>query len=176
MPIRMATVADVPAIARVHVESWRTTYKGFVPDDFLDNMAYDQRERMWRQELSEPASTSLVYVAEDTAGNIVGFVSGGPERSGDAVYTAELYAIYLLENWQRQGIGRQLTVALVRQLLHAGHRSLLLWVVAENRSRRFYEALGGQPIREKPVTIGGVQLIEVAYGWLDARTIIEAQK
>jgi FR47-like protein len=67
-------------------------------------------------------------------------------------------------------------MALVRRLMQAGHMSLLVWVLAENRSRRFYEALGGQQVYEKPVTTGGVQLIEVAYGWLDARTIIEGQE
>jgi L-amino acid N-acyltransferase YncA len=175
MRIRMATVADVAAIARVHVESWRTTYKGIVPDDFLANLTYEQREPLWRQVLSESAGLSLVYVAEDADGQIVGFASGGPERSGDTVYAGELYAIYLLDDWKRRGIGRQLTVTLVTQLVQAGFASLLIWVLAENPSRRFYEALGGQQVREQPVTIGGVQLIEVAYGWLDARTIIDAR-
>jgi hypothetical protein len=50
--------------------------------------------------------------------------------------------------------------------------ALLLWVLAENPARRFYERLGGQPVSTKTVTIGGVPLTEVAYGWLDARTII----
>ncbi len=174
MTIRMATVADVAAIARVHVESWRTTYKGIVPADFLANLTYARREPLWQEVLSKPASTGLVYVAEDAPGNTVGFASGGPERSGDPVYSGELYAIYLLESWQRQGLGRQLTVTLVRQLVQTGLTSLLVWVLAENRSRRFYEALGGQQVRQQPVTIGGAELIEVAYGWLDARTIIDA--
>lgn len=174
MAIRMATVADVAAIARVHVESWRTTYKGIVPADFLASLTYAQREPLWREVLSKPAGASLVYVAEDARGDIVGFASGGRERSRDPVYSGELYAIYLLERWQRQGLGRQLTVTLVGQLVQAGLTSLLVWVLAENRSRRFYEALGGQQVRQQPVTIGGAELTEVAYGWLDARTIIDA--
>ena len=176
MAIRMATVADVVAIARLHVESWRTTYKGIVPADFLANLTYAQREPLWREVLSKPASASLVYVAEDARGDIVGFASGGPERSRDPVYSGELYAIYLLESWQRQGLGRQLTITLIGQLVQVGLTSLLVWVLAENRSRRFYEALGGQQVRQQSVTIGGAELIEMAYGWLDARTIIDAQE
>ncbi len=87
---------------------------------------------------------------------------GGPERSGDPVYTGELYAIYLLEGWQRRGIGRRLTIEVVRQLTQQGLTSLLVWVLAENPSRRFYEALGGRQVREKLEMTGGVQLIEVA--------------
>ena len=176
MHIRQATMADVAAIARVHVESWRTTYKGLLPDDYLANLTYEQREPLWREILSKPVGHSLVYVAEDNAGNIVGFASGGPERSGDPVYTGEVYAIYLLESWQGQGIGRQLTITLVRQLIQRGFTSLLIWVLADNPSRRFYEALGGQPVRERLEMTGGVELMDVAYGWLDARTLIDAQE
>jgi len=175
MQIREATMADVTAIARVHVESWRTTYKGLLPDDYLANLTYEQREPLWREILSKPVDNNLVYVAEENAGNIVGFASGGPERSGDPVYTGEVYAIYLLERWQGQGIGRQLTITLVRQLIQRGLTSLLIWVLADNPSRRFYAALGGQQVRERLQMTGGIEVMDVAYGWLDARTLIDTQ-
>jgi ribosomal protein S18 acetylase RimI-like enzyme len=175
MQMREATMADVAAIARVHVESWRTTYKGLLPDGYLANLTYERREPLWREILSKPDGQQLVYVAEDTAQTIVGFASGGPERSGDPVYTGEVYAIYLLEGWQGQGIGRQLTVTLVRRLIQRGLTSLLIWVMADNPSRRFYEALGGQPVRDRRQMTGGVEVTDVAYGWLDARVLIDAQ-
>ena len=101
----------------------------------------------------------------------MGFVSGGPERSGDTLYTGELYAIYLLASYHGQGIGQQLASALVTRLIQAGMTTLLLWVLAANPARKFYERLGGQPVYEKTVTIGGLPLVEVAYGWRDARAI-----
>jgi len=157
--------------ATVHVESWRTIYKGIVPDDFLARLSYEQREQFWRQVLTEPGSVGFVYVADDRHGQVVGFVSGGPERSGDTLYTGEIYAIYLLAPYQGQGIGRQLASTLVTRLIQEGMTALLLWVLAANPARKFYERLGGQPVYEKTVTIGGVPLIEVAYGWRDAHTI-----
>jgi GNAT superfamily N-acetyltransferase len=126
--------------------------------------------------LSKPVGHSLVYVAEDDAGNIIGFASGGPERSGDPVYSGQVYAIYLLESWQGQGIGRQLTITLVRQLIQRGFMSLLIWVMADNPSRLFYEALGGQRVRERREMTGGVEVMDVAYGWLDARLLIDVQE
>jgi L-amino acid N-acyltransferase YncA len=86
-----------------------------------------------------------------------------------------VYAIYLLESWQGQGIGRQLTITLVRQLIQRGFTSLLIWVLADNPSRQFYEALGGQQVHERLQMTGGVELMDVAYGWLDARTLVDAQ-
>jgi GNAT superfamily N-acetyltransferase len=174
MQIREATMADVAAIARVHVDSWRTTYKGLLPDDYLANLTYERREALWRRILSKPPGQDMVYMAEEPASGIVGFVSGGPERSGDPVYTGEVYAIYLLERWQGQGIGRQLLVTLVRQLVQRGLTSLLIWVMADNPSRRFYEALGGRPVRKRLEMTGGVEVVDVAYGWLDARVLIGA--
>ena len=147
--IREAQVNDAAAIAKVHVDSWRTTYAGIVPDDFLTKLSYGQRERNWRNILSTPDSTEFVYVAEDAEGSVIGFASGGPERSGDADYKGELYAIYLLDKYQHKGIGRQLTVAAARRLLQQGFRSMLVWVLAENPSRAFYEALGAEhPIED----------------------------
>jgi GNAT superfamily N-acetyltransferase len=165
-------VNDAAAIAKVHLESWRTTYKGIVPDEFLVRLSDEEREQLWRQILTDSDRPSFAYVAEEEGGTVIGFVSGGRERSGDPVYTGELYAIYLLSPHQGQGIGRQLVITLVNRLLQDGMTALLLWVLAENPSRQFYERLGGRPVYEKTVTIGGVPLIEVAYGWRDARLII----
>jgi GNAT superfamily N-acetyltransferase len=171
--IRTATVQDAAAIAKVHVESWRTTYKGIVPDDFLARLSSAQREQFWRRAVLDSCSRTVIAVAEEESRGVVGFASGGPERSGDPVYTGELYAIYLLAQHQRRGAGRLLATALVRQLLQDGITALLLWVLAENPARQFYERLGGQPVYAKTVTIGGAPLVEVAYGWRDVHTLLE---
>ncbi len=42
---------------------------------------------------------------------------------------------------------------------------MLIWVLADNPSRRFYERLGGQLVREAEVELGGQRLRELAYGW-----------
>ena len=170
--IREATEADAPAIARVHVDSWRTTYKGIVPDDYLAALSYEQRERVWQGNLSAGRAVEFVYVAEDDGGQVVGFASGGRQNSGDAEYAGELYAIYLLASHQGRGIGRQLVMAVTRRLLQADLPSMLVWVLAANPARAFYEALGGKELYEKPINIGGASLVEVAYGWPDLTILV----
>ena len=74
----------------------------------------------------------------------------------------------MLGEYQRRGIGQQLTRVVVSRLVESGMRSMLTWVLADNMpARRFYEALGGQYVREQVTTIGGASLTEVAYGWKD---------
>ena len=172
--IRAAQPTDAAAIAHVHVDSWRTTYKGIVPDAYLATLSYEERTQQWRTVLSQP-TTSVVYVAEDDSGQVIGFASGGAERGGDPDYTGELYAIYLLHDVQQRGLGSQLTAAVVQKLLQDGLTSLLVWVLAANPACRFYESLGGQRLYDKLITIGGAPLVEVAYGWRDARVLVSGQ-
>jgi GNAT superfamily N-acetyltransferase len=162
--IREARDGDAPGIARVHVDSWRTTYRGIVPDDLLARLSTERRERYWADVVANPNRPEFVYVAE-AAGEIAGFAAGGPEESGRAVYTGELYAIYLLERFQGRGIGRGLTLEVMRRLVAVGHQGMLLWVLADNPACRYYETIGGVRIDSKMETFGGVTLEEVAFGW-----------
>jgi ribosomal protein S18 acetylase RimI-like enzyme len=174
MNIRPATVDDAIGIAKVHVDSWRTTYKGIFPDDFLANLTYESRETWWQRGLTEYSRTLFVFVAVDEGGQIVGFASGGAEPEGDKGYAGILYAIYLFASHQGQGIGRELVLAIARRLKQEGLNSMLLWVAADNNpARKFYERLGGQQVHEKTDTIGGTALLEIGYGWQDIDKLIE---
>jgi hypothetical protein len=45
-------------------------------------------------------------------------------------------------------------------------------VLAENHpARAFYARLGGQPVREQMITIGGTSLREIGYGWGDIKPL-----
>ena len=173
MIIRQATLEDAAGIARVHVDTWRTTYRGIVPEDYLTNMSYEESEKRWAARLNDSEGKTCIYVAEDEAGHIVCFVSGGPDRDNDPVYKGELYAIYILQAQHGEGIGRRLTLALVEGLLQMGLDSMILWVFAVNPARRFYEALGGQLVKTNQFEISGVTIDEVAYAWPDIRTLLK---
>lgn len=165
--IRTANPTDAAPIARVHVDSWRTTYQGIVPADYLANLSYRDRQSMWSEALTADQPTTT-FVAETDAGDVVGFASAGPERESNPTYRAELYAIYLLQQHQNRGLGHRLVSAATHSLQQHGYRSMLLWVLEDNRpARRFYESLGGELVSRKAVTIGGANLQEISYGWKD---------
>jgi GNAT superfamily N-acetyltransferase len=170
--IREAGHADAASMARVHVDSWRTTYRGIVSEAYLAKLSYKRRTDAWFRMLNSPQPGEFHFVAEDDAGNIVGIASGGLERSGDPVYRGELYGIYILQEHQRRGIGRQFTLAVVDRLLLAGFQSMLVWVLADNPACGFYDRLGGQHVRTDSREMGGVTLAVVAYGWTDIRTFL----
>jgi GNAT superfamily N-acetyltransferase len=174
MFIRKALPQDAPSIARVHVDSWRTSYASILSSQLLASLSYADRQKMWSGILALPSGQSLVYVAETPERQVVGFVSAGPERAGADDYRGEIYALYLLQSFHRQGIGRQLFQAAAAELAQRGLDSLLVWVLAGNPARAFYEALGGQYLREQGIEIGGQRLVEVAYGWQNTLILIKS--
>src|SRR6266566_5300935 len=133
--IRAAASTDADAIARVHVASWRTTYSGLLPDDFLASLSDTNYAERWRRVIAE--GSSRVYVAED-AGEVVGFASGGRELVGSTV-----------GGLRELGLG-DLIIWVLRD---------------NSPARAFYERLGGVYVRTQPITIGPVTLEEVSYGW-----------
>lgn len=172
MLIRQACELDAEGIARVHVDAWRSTYRGIVPDDVLDGLSYEKRQARWNEMLrTAEQSRHHIWVAADL-GRIVGFADGGREREGDPQYTGELYAIYILPEYQRKGTGRGLLGQIAARLVEEGHEAALVWVLADNPYRRFYERMGAVPVRTKEITIGGTPLTEVAYGWPDLRQLV----
>src|SRR5207253_9869891 len=102
--IRQAHQADAEAIANVRVETWRSTYKGIMSDDFLAALSYEQRAKAWHNILSDPKPNQFAYVAMQDAKEVIAFAVGGQERSGDTEYTGVLYALFVLEAFQRQGL------------------------------------------------------------------------
>lgn len=161
MIIRKATLKEAPYIAKVQVSSWKSTYRGIVPDRFLDAMLPEERIDGWKERLQR----GNVFVAE-SGGTIIGFAVGGPERSGKyKAYAGELYAIYILQEFQGEGLGKRLVHAVMEDLLEQGLTSMLVWVLEENAARKFYEKMGGTYVDQDLLLISGKSLVEVAYGW-----------
>ena len=75
--IRIAKLKDAKGIAKVHVKSWRETYKEIVDDEYLKSLALGPRTKKWQEILEKPKDDGWTFVAEDTTGKIVGFISGG---------------------------------------------------------------------------------------------------
>jgi len=170
MTVRPAREEDIPSVARVHVQSWRTTYRGIVPDAFLNGLSCQKKEEGHRRHLAEP--DAIYFVAELPRDGIVGFLMGGRERSGNVQFPGELYAIYVLDQHHRQGIGSALVGQWAASLRRAAVNSALVWVLADNKPAiAFYQRLGGRQLDERMIEIGGASMKELAFGWEDLSTL-----
>lgn len=168
MRIREAKVTDAGSIARVHIDTWRSAYAGIVPAAYLERLSYQARETSWVDILTAHQPSTGNWVAATDAGQVVGFAGSGPERDGNPTYRGELYAIYLFPAYQRRGVGRRLVAAVAQHLIQEGFPSMLVWVLQDNHPGcRFYASLGGEKVGQQSIAIGGVDLVEVSYGWKD---------
>lgn len=166
--IRAAIPEDAAGIAHVHVATWRSTYRGLLPDELLANLSEERRADWWRQQAEvarQDRRQGVLLVAVEEGGEVAGFASAGPEREPDSGFEGELYAIYLLEEHQGQGIGRRLFELVVDHFRGQGCRSMRVWVLEGNPAQGFYERLGGKQLETKVLQIGGESYNEIAYYW-----------
>jgi ribosomal protein S18 acetylase RimI-like enzyme len=153
--IRKAVPSDAAGIANVHVNSWKTTYKDIVSDDYLNSLTVEDRTIRWNDILSCSHQT---YVCELKSGEVAGFISVGKER--DEQYEGELYAIYLLKENQRNGLGSALFKFAMTALKSQGFSNMLVWVLKENPSKYFYYSFKPEIVKEQKITIGGEEYDE----------------
>lgn len=167
--VRPARPQDAAAIARIHVETWRSTYAGVVPDAYLVGLDARRRANWWRQALGQRGQGERVLVAADPDHGVYGFASHGPSRTRDlprdAPWDGEVYTLYVLPDFHGQGAGRALLTAAFAGMARDRRRGAVIWVLAANPTRFFYERMGGRRAAERVETFAGAELEEIAYVW-----------
>ena len=144
--LRQAVLADVDAIAALHVAVWRATYRDLAPAAAIEALDIPLRRARWAETLGAPKPDQLALVAE-CDGKLAGFGLAGPP--GDASFDGrgEIKFLYVAEAFQRRGIGRHLIAEMARHLAERGYSGIGLSVVIGNIAAiAFYEGLGGWSI------------------------------
>jgi len=163
MNIRLATPDDAPAIARVHIISWRAAYQDIMPEEKLYGLDYVRITESFRKSISFGAEE--IYLAEKNC-DVLGFLAFNGAFDLDICRgtITGICAIYLTpENW-RKGIGRMLYQACEKTLKSRSCATVTLWVFADNvRARRFYEAMGFTTDGEATVLNMGASVKAVHY-------------
>ncbi|MBA2494230.1 MAG: GNAT family N-acetyltransferase, partial [Acidobacteria bacterium] len=162
---RRANVKDALAVAKVHVESWHKSFAGIVPQEFLDNLTVEKREQAFRQRFGE--ENYKMFVAETANDGIVGFADFGKSREKDFAFEAELYAIYLLPEFQRKGIGENLFKLCQKEMIADKVNSMYLMALDVSPYKPFYEKMGGQIVGKGNHFLALVEYETVIYGWKD---------
>jgi len=172
MIVREARLEDVQGIAMVVVDTWLSKYQGLMPDEHLNKLSYVDRERSFTELLQNPSDDKFKFVVENNIGKIIGVAIGGLERSEQTIYKGEIYAIYVLEAYQRNGLGKNLVRMAIEWLKGLNINSMIVWVLAGSKFRAFYESFGGQEADEKTFEYDEFTADLVAYGWEDLSKVV----
>jgi len=170
LQIRKATVADASRIAEIHVRSWQAAYRGVMPDAVLDALSVQKRTDFWTSYLTEQSRDTLVL---DDDGRVQGWIDFGTCRDADAPNDVEVYGIYLDPSIYRRGYGQILWNEARERFAQQNARRIAVWVLdANERARRFYEAMGGvlDPAAVKRFCRDGVDMPAVRY-WCPVHVI-----
>ncbi len=165
--IRKARPSDGPAIARLHLASYRAAYRDLLPPAFLAGLTLPARELRWRASLRDPSRSTFVTMGHNAnAAGLTGFAEIGAARDDDAgAADGELIALHVAPAQWRRGIGRALHGQAIRALADRGCGAATLWVLAGNqRARAFYAAMGWAPDgRTRHLAANGITIPEVRY-------------
>ncbi len=160
--IRPATLDDVAAITRLHVDSWKNTYT-FMPGEVHANRSYAYRYEEWLESLSNPDPDHLILTVWNDV-TLVGFCSC-KRNDDDAIPEArgELHAAYFLKEYRGHAIGVPLLDKMIRFLLKRDLWPACLWAFEQNQVRHLYKAGGFIERLHRDRVIAGIPIPEVGY-------------
>ncbi len=149
--IRKATIDDVASLGNVYYQCWQTTYKGLINDEYLASQSIDKCIRIFDEDYRN-------CICAEINKQIIGLLTYN--ISPDKVIEqneAHIGALYILKEYQKQGIGRMLINSLLEYMQKMAIDIVGLWVVAANKNAlQFYEHYGfhftGQSKEVKLVT------------------------
>lgn len=142
--IRAAQPADAQAIARLHYQTWRETYRDLAPEVAFEVLTESVRLSRWNEMLAQEGSGRVMLLAE-ADGQVAGFGVAGPSSHDVFQNRAEVKFLYVGAAFKRMGVGRTLLIELARHLMELGYSGMALGVVVGNEPAiAFYEALGGR--------------------------------
>jgi ribosomal protein S18 acetylase RimI-like enzyme len=150
--IRDAAAADIPALARLHVQTFRETHGG--------GPSADLREQQYRQKFAASGRWFCLVAAREN-GDLVGFIVGQPADPPDG--GGQVNKIYVLRAYQRLGLGRRLLAGVARRFVSHGCTSMTLLTQPDNPSIWFFDAMGGERLLGTRGEFGG------GYRWSDLR-------
>ena len=170
--IRRARAGDAPGIAAVHVATWRSAYPGVLPDDFLAGLSVTRLTAQYDRSIRMGLSIQVAVNHGPDGPSILGFTSARRNRNS-RLGEGEVETLYVLDDWQNQGLGGLLLRASAKHLAALGCRSVYAWVLRDNPAAFFYARLGGKRIATSTTYVGGEAIPQVAYAWDPIETLLD---
>ena len=140
--IRRRQREDCAAIAHVVTVAWNETYKGIVPDWFLEELKTNEPDRAKKTNDEYDENDNHKYVLE-VDNEIVGFTNFGPSMDEEYDNCGEIFALYVLKEHKGNGYGKKLVEAATKELKEMGFDKMIIACLKGNPSNEFYKHIGG---------------------------------
>lgn len=167
------TSEDLPELVDIYIEVFLSSHAVILPRDFLETVTYktvlDRFERIFQSDVRRPFA--FVKVCDE---KIVGFVLGTFAVHPPKGHKGEIKMLYVLQEYQHVGIGKQLIQKAVQHFLKHHVESMFIGTFKANEAARaFYDRLDGEVFSEQTDLINGHPLVTVNYGWSSIRRLLD---
>ena len=159
---RDATEDDIPELGKLHAITWAETYNTKNPNIQL-------RQDQWQKAFTKENDGSwFCILVVNKKNELVGFAKGKINKDEHSTQLhGDLNKIYLLNDYQRLGLGKKLFSLVVQRFLSKGVNDMVLFGVPQNPSCAFHEAMGGERLYSEKGTFDG------CYHWHDLKKLVE---
>ncbi len=165
--LRPMTGADALVVAALHATSWRSAYRGILPDHYLDEHADADRSTVWLERLRAPDASRFGVVAQQGE-MAVGFVY--VVANADPTWGTLIDNLHVSAPARSAGLGARLLAAAASGIdARAWDRRVHLWVYDANvRARAFYARMRGREVETiMKATPDGVAAKSWRVAWRD---------
>jgi len=145
--IRRRNKNDCKDIAHIVTVSWNETYKGIVPDWFLEELKNNENERAEKSynEFDENNNNQFVLEVDN---EVAGFVNFGAAHDEEYKNCGEIIALYIISKYKGNGFGRKLVEEAVKELKILGFDKMIIACLKGNPSNEFYKHIGGKYVKD----------------------------
>ena len=145
--IRKRTKEDCKEIAHVVTVGWNETYKGIVPDWFLEELKKNEEERT-KKSLNEFDDKNNNQFVLEVDNKVVGFVNFGATNDEEYQNCGEIFALYIISEYKGNGYGRKLVEAAKIELKKFGYNKMIIACLKGNPANEFYKHIGGVYVKD----------------------------
>lgn len=156
--IRKATPEDALGITIVNVYTWKTTYTGLIPNELIDTRIAEVKSLASKRK--DEIKNNNDFIIASVENIIVGFCNYGKSRNEAFADSAEINALYVLDGFQGDGIGRELLLAAIKELRDKGYLSVIINCLQGNPALEFYKHIGGIVVSKREDKINDIVITE----------------
>ncbi len=160
--IRNINENDIPSVAEIQVDGWKTAYKGIIDDIILNSMNKDEKIERFKSNYQKNG-----FIVAEFENKVVGFCrySDNNEFTPDIQdIDCEITALYVKSDLKYNGLGTKLFQFVINEFKTKNKTKMILWCLKNNEpSKKFYTKMGGKIIKERRIEIGEKEYLEVGF-------------
>ena len=145
--IRKMEISDCTGVQHVVTIAWNETYKGIVPDNFLEELYHNENVRIQREVDDFDIHNNHCFVLEFNH-DIIGFVRFGKSFDDKLENCGEIYALYILKKYQGNGYGKILVNKAINELKNMGFNKMIIACLKGNPTNEFYKHISGKYLKD----------------------------